>query len=168
MPSSSPRLAVFSAVASCVLMSGCGVAASTTPSAQADSQSVAASATTQSSSGASAAPSSASVGISPSSSAPSPAATTATSAPSSTASPKPTAATGYTLAAVAQHASASSCWTVVKGVVYDLTAWVNKHPGGASPIKGLCGHDGTAALFAEHGSGKPDTLALFKLGPLAG
>ena len=32
------------------------------------------------------------------------------------------------------HADASSCWVALHGVVYDLTSFVDEHPGGAYMI----------------------------------
>jgi len=100
--------------------------------------------------------------------------TTTTSAPATTATAAPapatsTTAAGYTLAKVAQHASASSCWSVVDGTVYDLTAWISAHPGGATRIKNMCGKDATAQYTGEHGTEPEplDKLATFKLGPLS-
>lgn len=77
-------------------------------------------------------------------------------------------ATSFTMAQVAQHASAASCYTVVSGSVYDVTAFVTKHPGGQSAIKSMCGVDGTAAFSAQHGGqGSPaSTLAKYKIGVL--
>lgn len=95
------------------------------------------------------------------------AATTAAAAPTSTA--PATTAGGYTLAQVQQHATASSCWTVVSGGVYDVTSWIAQHPGGSAPILGLCGKDGTAAFAAQHGTvGRAvNELKQFKIGALA-
>lgn len=80
-----------------------------------------------------------------------------------------TGATAYTMAQVATHNTKDSCWAAVSGGVYDLTAWIDQHKGGADAIKGLCGTDGTAAFTAQHrGAGKPtDALARFKIGTLA-
>lgn len=62
----------------------------------------------------------------------------------------------YTLAEIATHNSSSSCWVAVNGKVYDLTNWINQHPGGADNILGICGTDGTAAFEAQHnGQGEP-------------
>ena len=70
-------------------------------------------------------------------------------------SPSPTASgttTGaYSMSAVAQHASAASCWTAIDGQVYDLTDWVSRHPGGRQAILGTCGKDASAAFNAQHG-----------------
>ena len=95
------------------------------------------------------------------------AATTAAAAPTSTA--PATTAGGYTLAQVQQHATASSCWTVVSGGVYDVTSWIAQHPGGSGPILGLCGKDGTAAFAAQHGTvGRAvNELKQFKIGSVA-
>lgn len=78
-------------------------------------------------------------------------------------------APSFTLAEIATHNSASSCYTVINGSVYDLTLWVNMHPGGKQPILSLCGTDGTARFTAKHGSAeKPNTaLARFKIGTVA-
>ena len=49
----------------------------------------------------------------------------------------------YLMTDVASHKDKTSCYSVVSGAVYDLTLWVNMHPGGKNPILSLCGHDGT-------------------------
>ena len=75
----------------------------------------------------------------------------------------------HTMADVAKHASASSCWSVVDNQVYDLTQWIGEHPGGPEAIMGLCGHDGSTAFHDQHGNAKrqEDILATFKIGALA-
>ncbi|MDE2041199.1 MAG: hypothetical protein KGI59_02360 [Patescibacteria group bacterium] len=82
--------------------------------------------------------------------------------------PAPTPANGYTAAMVASHNGASSCWTIINGNVYNLTTWINLHPGGPQAILSLCGLDGTAAFNAQHGGqGAPAReLATFYMGPL--
>ena len=73
-----------------------------------------------------------------------------------------------TAAEVLKHSTGTDCWSVIKGEVYDLTAYVKDHPGGASLIKAICGLDGSAAFAGEHaGAAKPkNILAAFALGPL--
>lgn len=75
----------------------------------------------------------------------------------------------YTLANVAEHKDATSCWSVVNGVVYDLTSWIANHPGGKKAILSICGKDGTQAFSGKHGGQeRPETtLASFKIGTLA-
>jgi hypothetical protein len=77
-------------------------------------------------------------------------------------------AAGYTLEKVKANASAASCWTVIKGNVYDLTKWIGSHPGGESAITSLCGTDGSASFASQHeGKSKPESrLAGYLLGPL--
>lgn len=78
------------------------------------------------------------------------------------------ASKGYTLAQVKAHSKSSNCWSVVNGKVYNLTSWINRHPGGKSVIKAMCGRDATAAFKAQHGfTGTPaKKLAGFRLGVL--
>lgn len=85
------------------------------------------------------------------------------------ASPSATAARTFTMAEVAQHNSAASCWIAVERVVYDVTSWPGSHPGGAQRILNLCGTDATDAFRAQHGADpRPNTrLAGFRLGDLA-
>lgn len=69
---------------------------------------------------------------------------------------------------VAQRNTAASCWSVVDGTVYDLTAWIAKHPGGSGRIIGMCGRDATADYNRQHsGEGGPaSSLAEYRLGEL--
>jgi len=84
--------------------------------------------------------------------------------------PTPTPSTsGYTMAQVKSNNSAKSCWAVIDGFVYNLTTWINSHPGGAGAIVSLCGTDATAAFKSQHGNqGKPAAkLDSFRLGALS-
>lgn len=74
----------------------------------------------------------------------------------------------YTLADVSTHRTKASCWTTVRGKVYDLTPWISKHPGGAAAILSLCGKDGTSGFEAQHGGqSRPENeLAGFEIGVL--
>ena len=77
-------------------------------------------------------------------------------------------ATGLTMAQVATRDSASDCWVAIGGSVYDLTAWIDQHPGGAQRIIDLCGTDGTAAFQGQHsGDDEPaQELSNFVVGTL--
>ena len=86
------------------------------------------------------------------------------SAPPASAAPRT-----YTAAQVAQHNTAGDCWTIVKKKVYDVTAFVSRHPGGSSVIIALCGRDGTAMFTGEH-AGDGDALRAlrsYQIGRLA-
>ncbi len=80
----------------------------------------------------------------------------------------PNAVKSYTMAEVATHNSASSCWTVVSGKVYDVTSFTSRHPGGAEKIEALCGKDGTSQFMDQHsGDSRPErTLANLSIGVL--
>ncbi|HTY39739.1 MAG TPA: cytochrome b5-like heme/steroid binding domain-containing protein [Candidatus Paceibacterota bacterium] len=94
-----------------------------------------------------------------------------TSAPTTpTAAPAvPVGSSTFTLADIAAHNSQTSCYTVVRGSVYDLTNWISQHPGGKKAILGMCGIDATEAFVKKHGGQqRPEAeLATFKIGTLA-
>lgn len=74
------------------------------------------------------------------------------------------------MAGVQSHNTASACWTAINGSVYNLSSWINRHPGGAGVIQALCGIDGSAAFTNQHGNqGDPNQiLDSYKLGALKG
>lgn len=71
----------------------------------------------------------------------------------------------FTMAEIATHNSKTDCWTVISGQVYELTDFVNRHPGGNEVVR-ACGIDATT-LFTERktndnervGSGAPHSKA---------
>jgi hypothetical protein len=103
---------------------------------------------------------------------PTPAATPSISA-SPTPTPSPSVSStpeaGITRAQVEMRNSKTACWSIIDEKVYDLTRWIDSHPGGPSYIQFICGKDGTNSFKAQH-SGRPNPtarLADFLLGPLA-
>jgi predicted heme/steroid binding protein len=79
---------------------------------------------------------------------------------------KPPGPRTFTMAEIANHNSQSSCYTAISGSVYDLTPFINQHPGGARNILIICGIDGTAAFMNQHsGQSRPEQiLTTFKIG----
>lgn len=74
--------------------------------------------------------------------------------PDPTPNPPPTPS-GISLSTVSQHSSLTDCWVVFKSNVYDMTAWVQAHPGGSNVFSSLCGTNNFEAAFSnQHGSGK--------------
>lgn len=69
---------------------------------------------------------------------------------------------------LAKHNSASDCWVAFQGKVYDITAFLPNHPGGAGAIIPTCGtSDGfTKAFTTKHGTTK--IAMLMKVGVLMG
>ncbi|KAI1421197.1 FMN-dependent dehydrogenase-domain-containing protein [Xylaria sp. FL1777] len=51
---------------------------------------------------------------------------------------------------IASHRSLSSCWVVVDGKVYDVTSYLNSHPGGAAILLKQGGTDATAEFRKIH------------------
>ena len=47
------------------------------------------------------------------------------------------------MAEVAKHNSASDCWMVISGKVYDVTSFLNSHPGGSGTMLPYCGQEAT-------------------------
>jgi cytochrome b involved in lipid metabolism len=66
------------------------------------------------------------------------------------------------------HNLKSDCWSIVNSNVYNLTTYVQSHPGGASVIANICGKDGSKAFVNQHNTqGKPNNvLSGFLLGPV--
>ena len=87
--------------------------------------------------------------------------------PTPTVSATPTPA-GYTMAQVRANNTAKSCWTAIDGYVYNLTNWINSHPGGSGAILFLCGTDGSNAFKAQHENQTKPAIRLdgYRLGPL--
>jgi len=78
--------------------------------------------------------------------------------------------TQYTMAQVQAANTPQKCWTVINNNVYDLTNWINQHPGGPDKIIQLCGTDGTSKFTTKHGGqAKPEQeLASLQIGKLSG
>lgn len=75
----------------------------------------------------------------------------------------------FTMSDVEDNDSPESCWTVIDDRVYDVTDWVEEHPGGASRIEQLCGIDGTEMFSNQHSTDDfpQEQLASFQIGELA-
>ncbi len=65
---------------------------------------------------------------------------------------------GITREEIAENDNEDSCWVGYYGYVYDLTYWLNEHPGGADEILPHCGtvEEFTEAYDDRHG--QKDTL----------
>ena len=51
---------------------------------------------------------------------------------------------------VKNHSEASDCWTLIDGVVYDITRFIRQHPGGAASILKGAGIDASTAFAKYH------------------
>lgn len=82
-----------------------------------------------------------------------------------TTTPSTQAAGAYTTSEIANHNSASSCWLIVSGKVYDVSAFISSdtHRAGNNIIIGYCGTDATDA-FGIHNQQGYDVLAGYYIG----
>lgn len=56
----------------------------------------------------------------------------------------------YTWEEVAEHNTEKSLWVTVRGKVYDISSWVNNHPGGKEILLLAAGRDITYAFDSYH------------------
>lgn len=75
----------------------------------------------------------------------------------------------FTMTEVEDNDSTESCWTVIEDGVFDLSDWVDQHPGGPDRIEQLCGTDGTQMFTNQHSgdSAPQEQLSEFRIGELA-
>jgi cytochrome b involved in lipid metabolism len=86
------------------------------------------------------------------------------------ASPAPTAAQGprtVTQAEVAKHNTADDCWVIIDNVAYDVTKFLEDHPGGKNAITIYAGKDASKEFKMLH---KPSIITKYgeeyKVGPV--
>ena len=86
--------------------------------------------------------------------------------PTPTPTPTDTTGTGLTASQVATHNKATDCWIIIKSDVYDLTSYIQQHPGGSGVLINLCGTDATQAFESQHASqmAPASALAALKIG----
>jgi len=72
----------------------------------------------------------------------------------------------YALSEVATHNQATDCWQAIEGKVYNVSSYVNQHPGGPAITRG-CGQDATTMFdgVGKHAQIK-SMLAQFYIGDL--
>jgi len=66
--------------------------------------------------------------------------------------------TVYTMEDVAKHKSRADCWIVIGRGVYDVTKFLNDHPGGDRVILGRAGLDATTIFESVHGDRHREAL----------
>ena len=65
----------------------------------------------------------------------------------------------YTTAQVSEHATSNDCWVIIDNEVFDVTSYLNEHPGGANRIAPFCGKDATKAFATKGGDGTHTSTA---------
>lgn len=56
----------------------------------------------------------------------------------------------YTTAQVAEHCTREDCWIILDHRAYDITRFVDKHPGGVGPVVNMAGKDATDVFDNYH------------------
>eukprot|EP00918_Siedleckia_nematoides_P022535 GHVU01048574.1.p1 GENE.GHVU01048574.1~~GHVU01048574.1.p1 ORF type:complete len:482 (+),score=58.36 GHVU01048574.1:133-1578(+) len=56
----------------------------------------------------------------------------------------------FTEEEVRKHDKFDDCWIIIKDHVFDVTGWMDKHPGGADLIQKLGGKDATEPFYQHH------------------
>lgn len=73
----------------------------------------------------------------------------------------------FTLAEVATHDNIDDCYIAIQGKVYDVTGFIDQHPGGVDKITSGCGKEMTGVFAAIHSNRAWDLLARFQVGVLS-
>jgi cytochrome b involved in lipid metabolism len=87
----------------------------------------------------------------------------ASQTPTPTPTDTETPGTGITVAQVATHNKATDCWIIIKSNIYDLTSYIQQHPGGAGVLTNLCGKDASSAFETQHSTEMAPASALASL-----
>lgn len=73
----------------------------------------------------------------------------------------------YTLAEVKKHNNNQSTWIVIHNTVYDVTAFLNEHPGGEEVLLEQAGKDGSEAFEdVGHSSDAREMMLKYKIGEI--
>ena len=75
-----------------------------------------------------------------------------------------TASGGYTMVQISVHSSAQDCWLLISNKVYNVTNYINQHPGGSQMITNWCGQEATQAFATQDGNGRHSGRAQQMLG----
>ena len=73
----------------------------------------------------------------------------------------------YNMAQLSAHNNKSDCWLAVEGSVYDVTKFIDQHPGGEEILKG-CGKDATSLFNSvpNHADEGRELLPSYVIGKL--
>jgi cytochrome b involved in lipid metabolism len=68
----------------------------------------------------------------------------------------------FSMSDVAKHNNENDCWIVIDGKVYDVTSYIESHPGGKI-MANFCGQDGSAAFVTKGKKNKPHSPAAYEI-----
>jgi cytochrome b involved in lipid metabolism len=69
---------------------------------------------------------------------------------------------------VRKHASEGDLWIIIDGSVYDMSVFIDMHPGGVFPILEYAGKDATEAFYGMHRQEVLFKYDRYKIGTVAG
>ncbi|MBU2566598.1 hypothetical protein KKG46_03500 [Patescibacteria group bacterium] len=72
----------------------------------------------------------------------------------------------FTTAEVATHNSKNDCYLIVNSQVYDVSSYINKHPGGVRKIVERCGQESSQAFATIHSNFAWNLLKDYYIGDL--
>ncbi|KAJ3150085.1 hypothetical protein HDU86_006708 [Geranomyces michiganensis] len=72
----------------------------------------------------------------------------------------------YTKEEVAKHNTIDNCWIIIDGGVYDLTPYVQDHPGGPAPLLMYAGGDASKVFRDIHGKDAYGCRSWYRIGTL--
>lgn len=75
---------------------------------------------------------------------------------------------GLTVQQVAAHSTPGDCYIIVSKKVYNVSSYINQHPGGASNITSRCGQEVTGIFASIHSNFAWDLLSKYFVANLAG
>jgi cytochrome b involved in lipid metabolism len=67
---------------------------------------------------------------------------------------------------VAKHNNRNDCWIIVDNLVYDITSYIDEHPGGDEILKNAGGDASIGVHGPQHPASMWDVLALYFIGDL--
>jgi cytochrome b involved in lipid metabolism len=68
----------------------------------------------------------------------------------------------FSMSDVAKHSNENDCWIVIDGKVYDVTSYIESHPGGRVLVN-FCGQDGSLAFATKGKKNKPHSPAAYEI-----
>eukprot|EP00252_Welwitschia_mirabilis_P006480 TRINITY_DN1736_c1_g1_i1.p1 TRINITY_DN1736_c1_g1~~TRINITY_DN1736_c1_g1_i1.p1 ORF type:complete len:135 (+),score=29.26 TRINITY_DN1736_c1_g1_i1:332-736(+) len=73
----------------------------------------------------------------------------------------------YTLAEVSEHNHSKDCWLIIEGKVYDVTKFLEEHPGGDEVLLSATGKDATDDFEdVGHSNSARDMMAQYYVGDI--
>lgn len=70
-----------------------------------------------------------------------------------------TSSSQYSASDVSIHNSRTDCWITINSKVYNVTGFLDQHPGGVQEITPYCGKDATQAFATQGGRGSHSSQA---------